>query len=383
MNIRALRLISKPRVAVSLATAAALSLGAAASGCSDDMTPSGVSAQGGQIKVTASGEVLGLTGFAFPPPGSDDPFYVDGWAVSFTKLLVTFDNVTISTNPDTDPNDQSKVGGVVASATGPWAVDLHKAGPLTGKGGDDKSLAIAVIANQNKNGNKAFANDVKYAFGFDVVDANDSATRINVDAGDADYAEMIAKGYTVLYVGSAVFKGTSCTPAGDATLDSLPKKVDFRFGFKTRPTFINCQNPDLGTVAGTGGSPRGIFVKSNEATVAQMTMHADHPFWDANEEDAPLRFDVFALAALKKGGDAGAASAITLEDTKGVPLAPITIGATTLPNRTCSPASPPVSAQLAYDAKGASFADLYDFMADRQSTQGHLNADGLCAVKLR
>jgi hypothetical protein len=360
----------------------ALSAVPLAGGCASDNPSSNGAARAGAVQISASGEASGLLGFAFPPSGKDDPFFVDGWAVTFSKFLVTFDNVTLSTGPDTDPGDQAKIGNVVATASGPWAVDLHTPGSMVGKSGDDKAIPIFLIENQNQNANKSFEADTKYAFGFDVIEARDNAKRVNIGANDADYAEMIAKGYSVFYVGIAEHKGDRCSPADDATLLALPKMVTFRLGFKTRPSFINCQNSDLGSVPGSSESPRGVFVKANQPNIVQMTLHSDHPFWSINEEDAPLRFDAFALAAAKNVRE-GKTATVTLEDLKGVPLAPISISSATLANRTCAPATASGSGALAYDAKGASYADLYEFISDRQSTQGHLNADGLCAVKLR
>jgi len=154
----------------------------------------------------------------------------------------------------------------------------------------------------------------------------------------------------------------------------LPNVVRFRFGFKTRPRFVNCQNPDLGDDA-KGGNPRGLAMKPNADTIAQMTIHADHPFWDARQEDSPLRFDAIALVAKQKN-----LSVVTLEDLVGVPYLPITVDGTTLPSRTCQPAAKPVAKTQFYDPKGATFTDLAAFMSDRQASQGHLNADGLCFV---
>ena len=48
----------------------------------------------GTIQFTASGEVLALGGYAFPPAMSGDPDFVDGWEVHFTKFLAVFDKVT-------------------------------------------------------------------------------------------------------------------------------------------------------------------------------------------------------------------------------------------------------------------------------------------------
>src|SRR5438132_11385910 len=91
--------------------------------------------QGGTIKFAASGEVLALGGYAFPPATADDPAFVDGWEMKFSEVIVTIDKIRLSDNPDKVPTDQSQTGDVVAEVDGPWAVDLHKGGPLRGKGG--------------------------------------------------------------------------------------------------------------------------------------------------------------------------------------------------------------------------------------------------------
>ncbi|MGB8295966.1 MAG: hypothetical protein WCG85_11115, partial [Polyangia bacterium] len=43
----------------------------------------------GGVLFTASGEVLALTGYPFPPINAGDTAFVDGWDVHFTRLLVT------------------------------------------------------------------------------------------------------------------------------------------------------------------------------------------------------------------------------------------------------------------------------------------------------
>src|SRR5579859_6998892 len=91
--------------------------------------------KGGTVQFTASGEVLALGGYAFPPANPMDPAFADGWEVRFSKLIAVFGKVTLSENPDTSPTDQSQTGKVVAEIDGPWAIDLHKGGPLAGKGG--------------------------------------------------------------------------------------------------------------------------------------------------------------------------------------------------------------------------------------------------------
>lgn len=333
----------------------------------------------GLIEVTASGEQLALEGFGFPPSG-DEPYFVDGWEVKLSHLYVTFDNVVVSEGPDTSASDQLQKGPDVAKATGPWAVDLAKGGAAPAKSEGAQAVKITEIASQNLNGDAAFVADTKYAFGYDVVKAAASAQRVNLDAADdANYTEMVQKGYTVLYVGTATFRGNACTPQSPA-LDALPKSVSFRFGFDAATTYVNCQNPDLG--GDEEGSPRGLALKANEATVAQLTIHPDHPFWDARVEDAPLRFDALALVAAAKSKGTSDATALTLDDLAGIAYAPVYAGGNTLQNRTCSPAPAPTgAADLTYDPEGETFADLAAFMRFLQRSQGHLNADGLCAVQ--
>lgn len=370
---------------------APLLLLALAAGCGDTTS----SGPGGKIQVTVSGEALALGGYAFPPALADDPPFVDGWEVRFDEVIAVIDKVMIHENPDSSPSDQSQVGPMVAHLDGPWAVDLHKGGPLTGKGGtDEQAVALGMIESQNDNGGKPFDETLRYGFGFDLIAARDNATKVNLDAqGSADYAEMVKNGWAVLYVGTATWKGTNCTST-NAMYDfkALPTTVKFRFGFKTPTTYVNCQNPDNDPAEPLGSDEhqRGVQVKGNSTTVAQVTVHTDHPFWESVEHEAAPHFDALAARAKKVGAD----FVVTLDDVKGVNYTAITDAAGAMvPWRSCLAGyTPPnMSASMGYDAKGvpytpagdpaAGLRDLADYMAYNQSTQGHLNADGLCFVK--
>ena len=372
--------------------AVALTGCAMAIGCSGSDTTNNHA--GGSIQFTASGEVLALGGYAFPPASDDDPAFVDGWEVKFSKLLVTLDHVTLSENPDTSPTDQSQTGKKVAELDGPWAIDLHQGGPLPGKGGtDEQSYPIGTLANQNLNGNAPFDDTVRYAFGFDIVAATNSATKLQMDASDADYAEMVQKGWTVLYVGTATWKGTSCTSTNSSfDFTQLPTVVNFRFGFKTPTTYVNCQNPDNDPAKALGDEEheRGVQVKANETVIAQVTVHTDHPLWESFVHDSPLHFDQLAALAVK---DAQGNYNVTLDNTVGVNYTAFPFGSQKLPWRSClSTYTPPNNnAQMGFDSltipynpagdPATSMRDYADFMAYDQSTQGHLNSDGLCFVK--
>jgi hypothetical protein len=348
----------------------------------------GAAPSGGSIVFTISGEELALGGYGFPPASADDPAFVDGWEVKFTELLVTVDKITLSETPDLVPGDQAKTGPLVAQVDGPWAVDLHKGGPIAGKGGSaEQAVQITTLDNQNKNGGKPFASDERYAFGFDVVPATASATLVNLDEqGKADYELMKQNGYAVLYVGTATFKGTGCAPS-DPAFDKLPKVVSFKLGFKTPTTYINCQNPDNDPAMPLGDEEhlRGVAVKANQAVTAQLTIHTDHPFWEGFVHDSPAHFDM--IAAQQAG------TTVTLEDLKGIdPTAITDKDGNPLPWRSCvSSYTPPASGQMGFSTDGipvspggdpaTSIRDLYDFVTYNASTSGHLNADGLCAVK--
>jgi hypothetical protein len=357
----------------------------------------------GGILITASGEVLALGGYVFPPATPNDPAFVDGWEVTFKHLIVTIDRVTLSANPDTAPGDQSQTGPVVAEADGPWAIDLHKDDPsyLAGKGGaGERAAPIAALSAQNRNGNAAFATDgTRYAFGFDVVPPAASAYNVNLGPeGLADYAQMIADQCTVLYDGQATFKGTGCGE-GTVPFDLMPATLTFKLCFRSPTSYVNAQNPDNDPAKPFPNEEhqRGVAFKSNTSVIGQVTIHTDHPFWESVVHDSPAHFDM--LAARVSQADAGADAAtpeVTLDMMKGVDFLHFkdALG-NDLPWRACLPPSsytPPDNGTMHFDpqsvpqqppsgdpAKG--LRDAYDFMTYDQSTQGHLNSNGLAYVK--
>jgi hypothetical protein len=154
------------------------SAGSSASGGS-----SGQSNEAGTINVQIGGEELATDGFLFPT-GSEVTI-ADGWEIEFTNVLVVIDKITLSENPDKAASDQSQTDAVVAEALGPWAVDVHKEGSVPAAGGEGTATPITTIRNQNKNGNQPFDSTKRYAFGFDIVAASASATKVNF-AGDTE-----------------------------------------------------------------------------------------------------------------------------------------------------------------------------------------------------
>jgi hypothetical protein len=352
------------------------------------------------ILLTASGEVLALGGYDFPPSSPGDlPFFVDGWEIRYTRVLITFGHVTLNSDPDLVPTDQSQMGAVVAEADGPWAVDLHKGGPIPGKGGGDEQAApILAIPNANMAGGVPFDPTLRYAFSDEVVPATAQAQNVNLDGADlTDYQDMIAKGYTLLLVGTATFKGTGCTTT-DPTYDfsAFPAVVDFHFGFKAPTSYLNMQNPDNDPAPAFPGEEhqRGVHVLGNQSVIAQATFHLDHAFWESFLHDSPAHFDQFAARNVGMPSPVSA----TLEDQIGRPFEPFLDGAGhTFPWRSCVAAQfyqpPNQSRSMGFETYGVPvnldptadpnifIRDYYDFTTYNLSTFGHLNSDGLAFVQ--
>jgi hypothetical protein len=352
--------------------------------CTGDDHDSGLTnGAAGTIQFSVSGESLALGGYAFPPAGSDDPAFVDGWDIRFDKLIAVVDHISLAETPDENPADESQFGKKVAEVDGPWAIDLHQGGPLAGKGGgDEQAYPLAQVANQNLNGNRPFDDTQRYAFSFDTVPATADATKLFIADDDPDYADMVANGWSVLYVGTATFKGTTCTTSDDSfDFTQLPTTVHFRLGFASPTSYLNCQNPDNDPAQALGDEEheRGVQVKTNGTTIAQVTIHTDHPFWESFVHDSPARFD--ELAAIAKA-DNGAFN-VTLNDAVGVDYHAFTFGAQPLPWRSCITGQtwPGDDPQMGFDDLGTTVADLSAYMTYNQSTQGHLNSDGLCFVQ--
>jgi len=366
-----------------LPIAASVSLLAAACG-------SPAPGEGGNVKITASGEALALTGYAFPPAPGQEVAFVDGWEVRFEHVITTIGGVTLSEGPDTSPGDKTQHGSPVATLAGPWAVDLHELAPglpgvIPGKGGGDE-LAIELGVLESKDDGGAFDPTERYAFGFDLRPATADAARIGMsDEASALYDEMTAEGATTLFVGTATFRGTSWaqSDAGEASpydFGALPEVVHFRLAFAYGEVLgnQNCENPDNDPAEGLPGeeSLRGVQVRENTETIAQVTLHTDHVFWTSLKHDSPPYFDHLAAWA-------GPSGEVDLADLGGVDLAELVDrDGRPIPWRSCLPDLPVMTAPTyrAFDMGSIAAKDVEHFQVLASRTMGHLNADGLCYV---
>lgn len=359
----------------------------------------------GKLTVSISGESVSISGFAFPPTSTNDVAFVDGWDVKFDRVLVTVDAITLSDTPDLSPSDQSLTGPVLTTAHGPWVVDLAKPGAVADVTTQARTIharSLLLLADEvelkdpnaqlltrfGSLGGKSFDPAIRYAFGFDVVVASEAARRMNLDAAaSADYADMIAKGQSMLYVGTAAFKGVDCK-SSDASYDwsVVPTRVHFRLGFKTPTSYRNCQNTDLKGKAFAGEeAQRGVQV-ADVSSLAQLTFHIEHPFWHTVDHDAAeLYFDQMAVAANQDGelseADLSKLDFTSFKDQAGRDLpwrSCLTDKAVKTGVRKFDSGSVPVNPTAAPESALRSYAD---YVAYQQSTQGHLNADGLCAIQ--
>lgn len=337
-------------------------------------------AQNNSLLLTVSGEGAATEGFGFPPPvAGGEAYFVDGWEITFTRVLVTVGNVTVSENPDLDPNDASKTGALVAESVGPWALNLAKEGPLDAKEQNGKAWPVTRLTAQNKKaGSPAFDATTKYALGYSLLAAKNGVFNVNLDAADQTaYTAMISKGQSVLLEGTATWKGGAGCRSTVASYDftTAPQTVNFSFGFVAPVDFKNCVNPEL-----SPAESRGVQTQAGAQTTTQVTFHLDHPFWESLEEDAPLRWD--ALAALGKSSITEADLAIDFQafrDTNAMAIPWRTCGPTLDNERTSGTVSyDPVSVPVNPAGGAAGLKNLADYMTYNLSTFGHMNNDGLC-----
>jgi hypothetical protein len=392
----------------------------------------------GAFYVTISGESNALTGYPFPPDNYvNDTYMPDGWQFEILEYIVNVDKITLWSNPNLSATDQEQHGRQIAHLDGPFVVDLHKGGKIVGQGGyPELATPIGVITSQNDNGNQPFdtTGGTRYGFGFSTVPATYDAYNVNLDDSEAaDFALMVQKGYSVFYRGTAVWKGndpssmypcvqTSAGAGEDAGLvqegdAEVPTYADggydfsaidnltfsFTLGFPTPTNYVNCQNMTGGGTPLPGEDyARGIFASASQSEVTQVTVHMDHPFWESFAEDTPVHWD--DIAAQYVGSMANPVP-VNTEDFVGVRFHPwFDKTGTPLPWRNCVGPyyTPPGNGQMFFStlsvpinpagtcmgtigqdymtATCPDIRDYYDYIRYTQSTQGHLNSQGLCFI---
>jgi hypothetical protein len=338
------------------------------------------SSTGGGFDIIVTGESAATGGLPYPAARDGDPFFEDGWSLTFTHVVVFIDHLTVNENPDRSVGDQSLTGALVAQGDGPFVVDLAIPGPVESKEQNGTAWPVTTLRSPK------FDTTQKYAFGYAVTAGTEGAKRLN-SVDDAVVAKMVENGWAVWFNGVAEFKGTSCRSSVEGyDFSRLPKKVQFSLGYKVPTTFKNCLNPEL-----QPSPSRGIQSIAGYNATTQLTFHLDHLFWESLQEDAPLRFDLLAARkSVEPGMPAPMSVTLTQDDVVGTDFqAGEDAQGVALPWRYCAPAqsNDRLTGRVSYDPKGVPVSagggreglkDLGDYMAYNLSTFGHLNNDGFC-----
>lgn len=217
----------------------------------------------GTVKVTTWGEEFLEEGI--PAESEDTDGFVDGWAVDFSKFVVSLGDIRLDGLSGED---------AVTDATF-RAFDLTKEGPF-----DVTEFDVA--------------SGRWTTFSWAIAPSSELTAG---NAEEADVTRMRDENLSVLVVGEA-------TRAGET--------ITFEWPFSLATDYLNCDHPDFG---------EGVAVADGETATAQMTVHADHLFMDDLQAEEPsLRFDAIAEADANDDGE------VTLEELDAVELADLPPG---------------------------------------------------------
>ncbi len=282
---------------------------AAAIGCGDEGDGEG------SVLVRVSGEGAAKVGYPYEKNGARIAF-VDGFRVQFSKVLTSVAAVRLASADDRVALDEP--GGLV--------VDLHE--------GDPVLYETAGIAARRWD-----------RFSFRIVPPDASAKAVG-EVDPSDLERMRAGGFAYWVEGTA--------ERGGAT-------YRFAWGLANPVRATNCTNGVDGT--------DGLVVRRSATTVAEITIHLDHLFWDTlGTEISKLRFEAIAAA---RGDD----DVVTWEE----------LGKQNLDDLRGLDGGPLLDEQgrrLVYDPGAVPLPDrtLQSFILATSASQAHLNGTGLCTV---
>jgi hypothetical protein len=198
----------------------------------------------GSVAIRVSGEGAAKTGFPYVRDGVQIAF-VDGWSLRFTKYLASVGDLRLISADDRVAFESSSV----------YVVDLHLGDPTIATFGDLPARRWE-------------------RFGFRVVAPPADAIKVGL-VDDADLGRMQAGGFNYWVEGTAEKEGAT---------------YSFAWGLQNPSRASNC-------TSGVDGTD-GIVVRNNTTTVAEITFHLDHLFWDTlGTEQNNLRFEAIAAAS--------------------------------------------------------------------------------------
>ncbi len=193
----------------------------------------------GEVRVKMSGGEGTQRGYA-------SHLFQDGWSVRFTRYLVSLGDFTLTS-----------ASGETRTAPEHVLVDIQKGDvPLTGL----KGLPAG-----------------RWSVGFRVSPPREDTKRVDGNISAEDVAMMRERGYSYWVEGTAVKVGVGV--------------YTFRMGFPVNARMVDCVNGVDGTL--------GLVVPENSVAEAEVTIHAEHMFYDrlGTHRGVQLRFDAFAATA--------------------------------------------------------------------------------------
>lgn len=234
---------------------------------------------------------LEVWGEEFIEQGIPEDVFSDGWSVTFDRFLVAIDGVAVGCG-NRAPDLEDVVQRVF---------DLTRSGPYP-------FLTREVPAGRYDNTT------------YSLRPAVSAATAGNAAVGDVEL--MKREGYSVYAEGSA-------------RRDAVVKT--FAWGFETSTVYLECESE--------------ADLENGSAATVQLTIHADHLFYDdLFSEEPAVTFDVLAQADADDDGEVTAAELAAFD-------------LTALPN---------------YGTGSTDVDNLWDFISHLTGTLGHIDGEGHC-----
>jgi hypothetical protein len=247
--------------------------------------------------------------------GYPSHLFQDDWSVRFTKYLVSVGGFTLSSaSGETRPSPRHVL------------VDLQK--------GD---VALAELKDLPAG---------RWSAGFEVRPPDEDTELPDGMISAGDLARMRSHGYSYWLEGEAVKVGVGV--------------YTFAFGFPVTARMVDCINGTDGTL--------GIIIPENSTAEAEVTIHAEHMFYDrlGTHRGVQLRFDAFAASA-------GADKVITSEGLASQQILDLRgMNGGELVDAAGKP--------VIYEPGAYGVATLWEFVTQSIVDQAHLNGGGVCAV---
>ena len=264
----------------------------------------------------AEGEVrVTLSGGDGTQRGYPDHLFQDGWSVQFTKYLVSVGDFTLTS-----------AAGEKRTAAGQVLVDVQK--------GDMPLAHLEGLAAG------------RWSVGFRVSPPGADTALPEGGVSPEDLERMRAKGYSYWVEGIATKANVGV--------------YTFRMGFPVNARMVDCVNGVDGTL--------GIVVPENSVAQTELTIHAEHMFYDrlGTHRGVLLRFDALAATA-------DAHQAITPEGLTSQRMLD-------LRDATGGELRDAQGKPVVYEPGAYTVRTLHEFVTQSIVDQAHLNGGGVCAV---